>query len=976
MLTRAEFTRLALAAQQDPQPLMERLLAIATKGQPGQPLVMTLKLNKPQRKVHTAVLRQREEGAPPRVLVLKARQPGISTLAAGYVTATALCRPYSNSMIVAHLEESAQKLYKKCQFMLERLPVDFRPRTTAMRRNEMSLGGMPCVDGEVQLSSSIFVGAASGSELWRGMTLTTVHCCLAPDVPVIVDDGRVVPAEALQVGMRVVTHGGHAGRVTALTWQDNPKPAVRVRPALGEPVTLSALHRVWTQRGWVEAGQLGMGDWLSMPMRPITYEPERCPINRVPDCTKRAQGGGRRRHGVGLEIPWTEEVGFAVGYYLAEGHIFLNQKRWPAGIVFARDRDELDWIAKADVGLTPYITSGRTVHGDDSRTVSETRYGAGIAQWIAEHFGRGVEKRIPDWVFWAGKDFCRGILLGYLAGDGSKVQGAQTSVAASSIRASLVTQARDIALTLGFGWAAITYRAAAYRAGRREQAHWTARWHGDGARALRTALGLPVKPPEKKCRPSYRLGEGMVWLPIRSLESVEAPRVLDVAVDDGDHSFRTLHFAVANSEVAYWYYAESALIGILQSVPMTPESLVVIESTANGVGNVFHQEWLRAESGESDFIPVFIPWWELPDAVMMVPTDFELEPEEREMKKAYGLSNEQIQWRRYILYTNCRGNQDHFDQEFPETAAKAFLVTGRPAFNVKKLQEMHEKAQRDPGIKMIMSIETGIRMEAPRGPLTVFKFPEAGHDYTVGCDPSSGVEGGDFSCMQVYDRITSEQVACWHGYLGPVPMAKLSVQLATWYNTALIAPELTGGHGFAMVEELKHLMFPRIYVWQRVDKVRHGITNFYGWETSYRTRPLLIDSFNFALNEGELLLRDPDTIQEGLNFQYVTQTRAEGSGGHDDRIMAMMIAYRVHLEWPMPDTGVPPRVRLEQRPAVDEGPPVAAGSMNKEAWEDADETLKRAKLTRSPQTEYDNPENYDGEDVGPGGFDWVDWVRY
>ena len=41
-------------------------------------------------------------------------------------------------------------------------------------------------------------------------------------------------------------------------------------------------------------------------------------------------------------------------------------------------------------------------------------------------------------------------------------------------------------------------------------------------------------------------------------------------------------------------------------------TLVVMESTANGVGNFFHTEWLRAVAGESDKVPVFVPWYEPP----------------------------------------------------------------------------------------------------------------------------------------------------------------------------------------------------------------------------------------------------------------------------------------------------------------------------------------------------------------------------
>ena len=42
-----------------------------------------------------------------------------------------------------------------------------------------------------------------------------------------------------------------------------------------------------------------------------------------------------------------------------------------------------------------------------------------------------------------------------------------------------------------------------------------------------------------------------------------------------------------------------------------PKTLIAYESTAKGVGNFFHREWLRAKSGKSNFTPVFVSWFEI-----------------------------------------------------------------------------------------------------------------------------------------------------------------------------------------------------------------------------------------------------------------------------------------------------------------------------------------------------------------------------
>lgn len=70
------------------------------------------------------------------------------------------------------------------------------------------------------------------------------------------------------------------------------------------------------------------------------------------------------------------------------------------------------------------------------------------------------------------------------------------------------------------------------------------------------------------------------------------------------------------SEVAFWGDGDQELAGrivrsVAGSIPRLPETLVVMESTADGVDNFFHDEWQRAVEGQSDKVPVFVPWHEI-----------------------------------------------------------------------------------------------------------------------------------------------------------------------------------------------------------------------------------------------------------------------------------------------------------------------------------------------------------------------------
>jgi hypothetical protein len=400
------------------------------------------------------------------------------------------------------------------------------------------------------------------------------------------------------------------------------------------------------------------------------------------------------------------------------------------------------------------------------------------------------------------------------------------------------------------------------------------------------------------------------------------------------------------SEYAQFPNPRPILVGALQSVPLTPVSLVMIESTAFGMGNSFHEEWLRAEGGDSGFKPVFIAWFDIDEYRLPTAHDsvIELSREEEDIRRQFGLELEQLYWRRYVIATQCAGDEDQFNQEYPATAAEAFIVSGLPAFPRVPLQRMYdamkrlEERDKFEG-EVSLDLQRPIRLRG--GKLRLYRQPVPGHEYSLGADPSSGVEGGDPAAAAVFDRQTGEVVAVWQGHLAPIPFALVLDALGRFYNEAIIAPELNSGHGFSVVEELKMRQYPRLYVWQRVDKVTHAVTNFYGWSTSYRTRPLLIDGLRHAINEAAILVRDPPSILELLEFQYTdVGGRAEGIH-HDDLAIAVMISYRVHLEYPMIATGLPPRAPSGLYDAQNRNLPQTTwpNAMTKEAWEGADEVL-------------------------------------
>lgn len=127
------------------------------------------------------------------------------------------------------------------------------------------------------------------------------------------------------------------------------------------------------------------------------------------------------------------------------------------------------------------------------------------------------------------------------------------------------------------------------------------------------------------------------------------------------------------SEVGFWQHAAQHMAGIGQVVPDAPGTEIVLESTANGTANVFHEFWQMASKGRSEYMPIFVPWFWQDEYRRTAPADLELTAEEEDYREAFGnLSVEQMAWRRLKIDTDFRGDVSLFDQEYPASAELAF----------------------------------------------------------------------------------------------------------------------------------------------------------------------------------------------------------------------------------------------------------------------------------------------------------------
>lgn len=137
------------------------------------------------------------------------------------------------------------------------------------------------------------------------------------------------------------------------------------------------------------------------------------------------------------------------------------------------------------------------------------------------------------------------------------------------------------------------------------------------------------------------------------------------------------------SEVAFWKNTGEITKGILQAVPDADNTEIILESTANGVGNYFHQQWQKAVSGESEYIAIFTPWFWQAEYSKPVKADFTKTNDEAAIAEQFDLSDEQINWRRYKIIDLSIGGisgEQAFKQEYPLYPDEAFQNTGEDGF--------------------------------------------------------------------------------------------------------------------------------------------------------------------------------------------------------------------------------------------------------------------------------------------------------
>lgn len=393
----------------------------------------------------------------------------------------------------------------------------------------------------------------------------------------------------------------------------------------------------------------------------------------------------------------------------------------------------------------------------------------------------------------------------------------------------------------------------------------------------------------------FRHGYNLSSATRQQLQWIETRSRLRVATARNIQSGRgaTLH-AVHASEVAFYPDPTTLMLGLNQTIPQRHGTIVVLESTANGIGNWYYEEWQAAEEGESDYVPLFFPWYKHPEYRMYTTLSIrsELTVDERQLLRI-GATLDNIAWRRWAIRNKAGGDLAYFMQEYPSTPEEAFITTGRPIFSAAHLKSAFDEKEGVKG-RFVSDFRDRVQFVADAsGPWTIFKQPKKGDTrfdrYFCAGDPSETVVG-DPACIQVINRQTYEQVAVYHNRCNPMHFADEMIMAGKFYNECMLCPEVEGG-GQACVARILTRGYPNVWLDKRADRLSQSF-NVFGWSTNYQRKQWAIGLLQRLILDGSLTIHDRKTYNQLRNY-VEDESGYWGNADkdtHDDAVMALAIA--------------------------------------------------------------------------------------
>jgi len=351
------------------------------------------------------------------------------------------------------------------------------------------------------------------------------------------------------------------------------------------------------------------------------------------------------------------------------------------------------------------------------------------------------------------------------------------------------------------------------------------------------------------------------------------------------------------------------MTSLMQAIPDIPDSSLIGESTAHGEG-WFKDQWDRNPA----YRKIFISYVAVEDYRLEKYDDFELssvvesrygdETEEamyieNEIRKWYPEWNEDIPanvfaaqsevkarlaWRRKTIDEKCQGDRKIFDQEYPITPEKAFMLSGDNVFDTVVLSQFAERLRSDPPkirrYYFDQAAADNYRTDQAwwqkafaqnnYGHLYVYAPAEPNRSYVIGADPSEGLSEGDDSAICVLSVPDLVEVAHWSRPLDPDHFGDILYCLGMMYNEALIGVERNSFGGAVIGRLAKDLHYPRIY-WKEEDgtRIKPNDPSRWGWHSNIRTKPYMLGKLKAVIRDQHIRFNSLENVLEHKSFKKI-----------------------------------------------------------------------------------------------------------
>lgn len=330
---------------------------------------------------------------------------------------------------------------------------------------------------------------------------------------------------------------------------------------------------------------------------------------------------------------------------------------------------------------------------------------------------------------------------------------------------------------------------------------------------------------------------------------------------------------VVMDEAAHQQWGSTLYANIKPTVDDGLDAQLIVLSTANGLGDFFHNLWTKAVEGVNGFRAFFLPYWSRP-------------------------GRDQV-W--YEARVREAEDPSLIPQNYPANPVEAFVANSRTRFNPQSVAAQAANTLNPPWLTG--RLHAG-KAEGPGGPwpevflrrwgwhglkpddlpptlydvpgLSLFEPPDLTRKYLLMADVAEGLPHGDYCHGVVIDEALFKEVACLHGRWEPDVFADYLMALSEPYRARVIVER--NNHGHAVLGRMKRCYFPRVVC---------GEDGRPGWYTTVKNKPENVSFISECLNKSLMIVRDKGAVTE---LQVYSRLKNGGLGAPDgytdDRVSA------------------------------------------------------------------------------------------